>query len=204
MDPSKPCIWYTDKESGMPLGKMRSISTCTKDEFSMALVNLNPPKSTDPEKQRHTASYQGTGDGNDDSLGGSGYMAFSKSVHAPDVLLHVAVVRSSDGKQVTPKALMPDGKLVDISATKKRVCLLFEKGTNKLAVFRMGLSLDGTRVTGNDFARAKTLADMSPKGLPGVPCGQYFENGPPAVEGRMMDAYAPVGTCQVVIDDCSK
>lgn len=48
----------------------------------MALVNMNPPETDNPHKQYHTARGMGETDGNDDSLGGSGYMSFSKSVHA--------------------------------------------------------------------------------------------------------------------------
>jgi len=195
-------LWYYGEDK-IPYGKLVSKSKCPNDKFGFALVNMNPPDTTDPKKQYITASFDGVSDGNI-QLGGSRYTSFSKSPHAPDTLRHIAVIRQSDGKQVVPKALMPDGKLVDISATKKRVCLLFEKGTNKLAGFRMGLSLDGTRVTGNDFAQAPTPEGKSPMGLPGVPCSQYFELGPPAVEGRMVDVYAPVGTCQIVIDDCTK
>lgn len=136
-------------------------------------------------------------------------MSFSTSVHAPDSQQHVAVIRHSDGKQVAPKALMPNGRVVDISATRKRVCLLFQKSKNKLAVFRMGTSLDGTRVTGNDFAKvvSKTYGADFPPRVPTFHPGACLvcpEVGPPAVEGRMVDVYAPVGTCQVFIDDCTK
>lgn len=207
-DPSYPCLWFVDKDEGVPFGKMVSKGRCPNDKFDMAFVDMNPSNTDDPYKNNIvTASANGISDGNT-NLGGSGYLAFSKSLHVPDRPLHIAVIRQSDGKQVVPKALTPDGKLVDISGTKKRVCLLFKKGTNEFAGFRMGISLDGTRVTGNDFARAPTLADKSPRGLPGVPCSQYFERPAegPAVEGRMVDVYSPgaAGTCQIVVDDCTK
>lgn len=69
MDPSQPCIWYAEKDTNTPLSKMLSKSKCTKDMFSMALVNLNPPETSNPKKQYHIANFVGESDGNTNSLG---------------------------------------------------------------------------------------------------------------------------------------
>jgi hypothetical protein len=109
------------------------------------------------------------------------------------------VVRKADGKMVAPKGIKQDGTLVDVSITKKRACQLFVKGSSDFSGFRARLSSDGTRVLGNDFYNG----DRSPPVEGGTPCERYFETGPPAVEGRMVDVY-DTGSCRVVIDDCSK
>jgi hypothetical protein len=118
--------------------------------------------------------------------------------------VHVAVLRTSDGKLVVPKGANPDGTVYDISGTTKQVCLLFVKDAEpkRFGIFRMSVTVDGLKVLGNDFARAKVEI---PEG--GLPCEQYEEEpdkaiGFAGVVGRMVEVFYP-GGCQFLVDDCS-
>ena len=176
--------------SGEAYGYMTAINKCPHDEFIVALVNADNPEliramGADATPVAKGAKHQWLGP----------YLPFSASAHVPDTKLHGAVRRVSDGKFVVAKGVKTDGSLMDVSSTKKRVCQLFNKDGSGFAVFRATLSGDGKKVIRNDFYQGK----HSPSG---TACEQYFEEGPPAVEGRFVDVYAP-GSCQFVIDDCT-
>jgi hypothetical protein len=189
-DPQRPCHFKED------LGYLTVINLCPKDQFKVALLRIDQ-SGKGPIYAMGADATSATAGAKHQWLGP--FLRFPKTPDMPEHPIHVAVLREADGKMVAPKGIKQDGTLVDVSSSKKRACQLFVKGSSDFAIFRARLSADGTKVLGNDFYRG----DRSPPVEGGAPCEQYFETGPPAVEGRMVDVY-DTGSCRVVIDDCRK